>query len=76
MTVKEDVVRWAENLGWNLQLRFLTRSSTKTGTRFLIRCDRNGKARSRAAASLPGELADGRRNVCLLYTSPSPRDRG
>eukprot|EP00961_Rhodomonas_salina_P123750 1667685-Rhodomonas_salina.1 len=77
MTVKEEVGRWADNLGWNLQLWFLAHCSTKTGTLFLIRCDSNGKARSRAAASLPGELADGQRNVNgkLLHSRPNAKNK-
>eukprot|EP00961_Rhodomonas_salina_P292610 3933077-Rhodomonas_salina.4 len=73
MTVKEEVGEWAGKLGWTLHLRFLYRASTKTGTRFLLRCDRNGKAKSRAAATLPGELGDRPRNANgrLVHSRPN-----
>eukprot|EP00961_Rhodomonas_salina_P281780 3807720-Rhodomonas_salina.1 len=73
MTVKEEVRNWAEKLGWTLHLRFLYRASGKTGTRFLMQCDRNGKARSRSASTLPGELGDGPRNANgqLVHARPN-----
>ena len=44
--------------------------SGKTLSAFLVAIDRLYKAHDR------GEATDGIARVCLLYTSPSPRDRG
>eukprot|EP00961_Rhodomonas_salina_P161529 2175035-Rhodomonas_salina.2 len=73
LTVKEEVGRWADSLGWALQLQFLDRASTKHGTLFMIQCERFDKPRSKSSSSLPGELGNGERNANgrLVHSRPN-----
>eukprot|EP00961_Rhodomonas_salina_P095391 1283171-Rhodomonas_salina.1 len=77
LTVKDEIGKWADSLGWSLQLRFLDRASTKRGTWYMLRCERYGKRKSNAASSLPGEVGDGERNANgrLVHSRPNRQSK-
>ena len=80
-TTTANVSRAVSNLEAHLQTRLLNRTTrrialTEAGKRYLMRCEQilTYVEEAEAEASDAHARPAGQLKVCLLYTSPSPRD--